>query len=328
MRLRNGVFLGLGAQVLALSLMSPTACAGPLRDWIIEHRSRQHPQATQGDEATRTSLPAGIRIIRDVVYGDDARQRFDVYAPATANAAPVIFMVHGGAWMVGDKAAQAVVEHKVARWVPAGFIVVSANYRLLPEARPLDQARDIARALALAQDRAAAWGGDRRKFILMGHSAGAHLVALIATSPSITAGAHVTPWLGAVLLDSAALDVVQIMQSPHMRFYDRAFGRDPAYWRSTSPVHALTAVGPPILAVCSSRRDDSCPQAERFVARANSLGMRASVLKEDLSHKEINQRLGEVNAYTSNVESFLGSLDRSLAERLGDRAVRSNDSGR
>ena len=201
-----------------------------------------------------------------------------------------------------------------------GFVVVSTNYRLLPKADPLEQARDVARALAAAQDKAAFWGGDRTKFILMGHSAGAHLVALLATSPSISFGIVSTPWLGTVLLDSAALDVVKIMEANHYRFYDRAFGSDPAYWKSASPIHALSGAGKPILAVCSTERTDSCPQANRFVQKASSLGVRASVLERNLSHKEINQRLGEEQNYTEAVESFLSGLDASIGRALTPRS--------
>lgn len=244
----------------------------------------------------------------DVAYGPDARQRLDVYAPAEARSAPVIVMVHGGAWSMGDKAAGRVVSRKVAHWLPEGYIVVSVNYRLLPQAEPLEQARDVARALALAQERAASWGGDRQRFILMGHSAGAHLVALVNTLPSVTQGLNLSPWLGSVLLDSAALDVEQIMQGRHMRLYDRAFGRRPSGWTKASPYHAMKQATPPILAVCSTQREDSCPQAERFVDKALSLGSQASMLQQNLSHMDINQTLGQDGAYTEAVDAFLQTL--------------------
>jgi arylformamidase len=259
------------------------------------------------------TLPAGARVMRDVPYGSDRLQRFDVYIPANAKSAPMILIVHGGAWFLGDKEGHNVVANKAARWLPQGFIVVSTNYRMLPEAEPVEQARDVARALAAAQDQAASWGGDRARFILMGHSAGAHLVALLDSSPSISAGIVSTPWLGAVALDTAALDVTKIMQARHAHLYDRAFGRDPAYWKQASPFYALTTPGRPILLVCSTRRKDSCPQAAAFAAKASSLGMRADVLKQDLSHMEINAQLGKKPGYTRAVETFFLSLGVSAA---------------
>jgi acetyl esterase/lipase len=134
-----------------------------------------------------------------VAYGGDAAQRFDVYAPREAKGAPVIFMVHGGSWFYGDKRETAVVEHKVERWAPKGYVFISVNYRMVPKADPLEQARDVARALAFAQSRAKEWGGDPSKFILMGHSAGAHLVGLLSANPAEAVKLGAKPWLGADL---------------------------------------------------------------------------------------------------------------------------------
>lgn len=261
--------------------------------------------------ALAVALPAAaadMRVVRDIAYGPDARQRFDVYAPRDARGAPVIFFVHGGGWAIGDKSNRGVVHNKTARWVPRGFVFVSTNYRMLPEADTLEQARDVARALAAAQAQAGSWGGDPARFILMGHSAGAHLVALIASAPGIALDLGARPWLGTVELDSAALDVERIMRDRHLRLYDRAFGSDPAYWAKASPLARLSAAGAPFLAVCSTRRADSCPAARDYAAKAQALGTRASVLEENLSHRQINEELGEDNDYTRAVEAFLDTV--------------------
>jgi arylformamidase len=157
--------------------------------------------------------------------------------------------------------------------------------------------------------------------------AGAHLVALLATTPSIASGIAATPWLGTVSLDSAALDVVRIMESKHFPLFDRAFGRAAEYWKSASPFHALAGAGRRFLAVCSTRRNDSCPAARAFVAKAFALGMRASVLEQGLSHRDLNQRLGEDRGYTEAVEAFLGSLDESIARALANRSGGLSPSG-
>jgi acetyl esterase/lipase len=287
---------------------------------------RQEALDDVSDEGDTAAFDAThVRLTRDIAYGNDPAQRFDVYAPINPDGkpgrgAPVILMVHGGGWRVGDKAMRSVVENKVRRWVGRGFIVVSVNYRMLPKAAPLEQAQDVMRALAAAQEKAAGWGGDRGKFILMGHSAGAHLVALIATSPALASGTGVTPWLGTVTLDSAALDVVQIMENPHLRLYDNAFGNDPAYWRMVSPFYALAKATPPILAVCSTRREASCEQADKFAAKATSLGTRVSILRQNMSHRDINLRLGDEEVYTRSVEQFMRTLDPAVARLLGGNA--------
>lgn len=294
----------------ALLIALPPAEAGPLRDRIAQLRGQQGRGDTLDEDSggTTAPLPPGTRVWRDVAYGSAPNQRFDVYAPAKATGAPVILMVHGGGWARGDKAGRGVAPNKVARWVPKGFIVVSANYRLLPAADPLTQARDVARAMSAAQERAAEWGGDPGRFILMGHSAGAHLVAMLTSAPTITAEAGAKPWLGAVFLDSAALDLVSLMEGRHFGLYDRAFGADKEYWRANSPYQLLSRTAPPVLAVCSTRRAEACPHARVYAAKARSLGMEASVLEEDLTHGQINGELGLDSPYTAAVESFFDSI--------------------
>lgn len=307
-----------------------------IREQVMQRRSEQDPDAADAAIEAGESSPAARHVpdVRDLAYGNDPRQHMDVYLPARAattpkgakaatvakaSLAPVILMVHGGAWRIGDKGASSVVDNKVARWVAQGFVFISINNRLLPQTDPLDQARDVAQALAFAQTQAASWGADPAKFILMGHSAGAHLVALVNASPGLAVQAGAAPWLGTVALDSAAVDVSPIMQGSHYRLYDAAFGADPAFWQSVSPVQQLTAAAKPMLAVCSSRRADSCAQADAFAAKADQLGVRAQVLRQNLSHRDINKKLGLPGAYTDAVEAFMASLDAEVAQRLNKR---------
>jgi hypothetical protein len=116
------------------------------------------------------------------------------------------------------------------------------------------------------------------------------------------------PWLGTVSLDSAALDVVARMQAPHEAFWNRAFGNDPHYWRSASPIYRLTARPKPILLVCSSLRPNSCEQSNSFAKAANAVNGQVSVLPVKLRHGEINSNLGLPGKYTDDVESFIKTL--------------------
>lgn len=302
------------ALLLMLAAAWPGAAAGARRDTLMQ----PHTSAGQADLA----LPAGTRVFRDVAYGTDPRQRFDVYAPPGIHHAPVIFLVHGGGWRRGDKAMPNVVTNKIARWLPRGFIIISANYRMRPDTAPLQQARDVARAVAMAQRQAVQWGGDAQHFILIGHSAGAHLVALLSAEPALAKAQGVQPWLGTISLDSGSLDVVQTMQARHFPLFDQAFGADPAQWRAASPRQQIAGRIVPFLAVCSSRRADSCAQAQAFVRKAVSFGSRASVLQEDLSHGAINRQLGLSSEYTRAVERFMSSLDPAVARRLDDQMAR------
>lgn len=306
----------LSALALTSLVLPPGAHAGPLRDRIKERLAERSAAADADQDSSRHAGTAG-QVQRNISYGADPEQKLDVYLPAAGSeAAPVIFMVHGGAWKIGDKGHDKVVEHKTARWLPKGFVFISVNYPMLPQADPLKQAQSVARALAYAQTNAARWGADPARFLLMGHSAGAHLVALLNADPALAQGLGARPWLGTVALDSAAMDVEQIMKAKHYGFYDEAFGQDRTYWRQTSPVHIMTAAAPPLLMVCSSRRSDSCAQAEALAGKAQSLGLRTTVLRQNLSHSEINDELGKPGAYTDQVENFMAGLDGALRSRL------------
>jgi arylformamidase len=295
--------------IALLAALTAHAAAGPLRDRIEARReARQAAQQAEDDGyggSSRRNVPAGVKLVRDFSYGADKQQQFDVYIPKAASNAPVIFMVHGGGWKRGDKAMDSVVENKVAFWATRGFIVVSTNYRMLPSADPVAQARDVALAIRTASDKAASWGGDRDKFILMGHSAGAHLVSLLSSSRELQGDLR---WLGTVSLDSAAYDVEQAMRGRHMNIYDNAFGADPSFWRAASPYAQLSREGVPLLAVCSSRRHDSCDQARHYASKAGEFGMRVQVLPKDLSHREINETLGLPGVYTEEVDQFIRGL--------------------
>lgn len=300
---RTATMACLVAGLVGVTLPPGADARGRLRERLAERMAQR--RTLPADPA---SLPASVRVWRDQAYGSDAAQRYDVYAPEGVARAPTLFLVHGGGWKRGDKAAANVVAAKVEHWAAQGYVVISANYRMLPGADPLTQARDVAAAVASAQHDSARWGGDPDRFVVMGHSAGAHLGALLAASPALLTQARARPIRGAVLLDTAVLDTERFMRQPHRKLYDDAFGDDPAYWRAASPDARLQAAGPPLLAVCSARRTDSCAQARDFVAHANRLGRRAQASPQDLGHGGINAELGKPSAYTATVDRFLRSL--------------------
>ncbi|MCG2585050.1 alpha/beta hydrolase [Massilia sp. TS11] len=252
---------------------------------------------------------AELQVLRDQAYGPDARQRYDVYLPAApAKDAHIILMVHGGAWRIGDKRMGRTLDNKSAHFTARGDVFVSTNYRMLPQADVATQAEDIARVLAAVQAKAAGWGVNPARVLLVGHSAGAHLAALLASAPGIGARFGVQPWQATIALDSAAYDVEEIMKRRHLPLYDPAFGTDPAQWQALSPQAQLKAPTHPLLLVCSSERADSCPAARAFAARAQALGGRAEVLPQPLNHGQINDKLGTPGDYTAAVDAFIASL--------------------
>jgi acetyl esterase/lipase len=117
------------------------------------------------------------RVARDLPYGDDPRQRMDVYAPAQAAGLPVLVFFYGGGWDSGDRkdygwAAQALAAR--------GFVVFVPDYRLVPQVHFPAFIQDAAEATVRAGELAATYGGDPSRLGVIGHSAGAHLAMMIA----------------------------------------------------------------------------------------------------------------------------------------------------
>ncbi|HEX5329962.1 alpha/beta hydrolase [Sulfuricurvum sp.] len=267
--------------------------AGIIRD-MIQKRASTHQEVKQ---------------LTDISYGSDKKQRLDVYLPQAPQNAPIIVMVHGGAWKMGDKKSENVVQNKMNRWVSKGAIFVSLNYRLVPKVTPMQQAEDVATGLSYVQAHAHEWGGDPKKILLMGHSAGAHLVSLVSADPQKYTPLGLKEWLGTVSLDTATMDLVQTMERKHYDFYDDVFGSDKNIWVENSPLYQLERSAPPMLLVCSSAREDKpCENSKTFVAKGINMGLRVEMSEQPLSHGEINDELGKPNGYTERVEQFIRSL--------------------
>ena len=267
--------------------------------------------------ASPSNVSPAIQTISGIAYGTEITQKFDVYRPVNAKQAPVVFMVHGGGWDSGDKANPATVLNKMQYWTARGYVFISTNYRLLPQADVSQQAQDVAFAISHAQVHADEWGADANRFILMGHSAGAHLVSRVMASPSLLNLAKVKPWLGAVVLDSGAMNVLQLMHEPHGKLYDKAFGTDTFYWVKNSPLQRLEHRLLPVLAVCSIPRGSDCLQAQQFIDKQKSFGGKGEVLREQMNHYNINHLLGKEPAYTAAVDQFIQSLINQTSPREG-----------
>lgn len=291
----------LAVAVLALSGCETSSKSRPAM------KSQNQPQGQSPGQSA--SLPAGAVVHTDIAYGTDPAQKIDVYEVSGAKNALIIVMVHGGGWRHGDKADANVVNNKVAHYLPLGYDVVSVNYRKSAQVSPVTEAGDVAAALAYVQKHAAEWAGSSSNIVMMGHSAGANLVALVAANPVFAASAEAAPWLGTVALDSAAYNVVQIMQTKHLSLYDPVFGTDQTLWEQSSPTLVLSGKPAPLLLVCSSNRANSCPQAKAFANAADALGTSTSVDSVPLSHGQINIEVGTPGALSDTIDAFLRSLN-------------------
>lgn len=262
------------------------------------------------------AFAAPDNMLADLSYGALPKQKMDVYLPAPQGEfhnAPILVMIHGGAWITGDKREMRVWKGKLNHYGPRGYILVSINYRLLPKASVDKQARDVARALAYVQRKAPEWGGNPANMVVMGHSAGAHLAALVSADQSLLDAQKVAPWKGTVVLDTAALDLNGQLNVPNASIYlVNAFGDDPKKWQPLDPVSRLRAGQggtDSYLVICSARRETtSCAASKAFVDKVRETGGRAALRPVPLSHGRINSTLGVNGPHTQEVDSFLRRL--------------------
>lgn len=255
--------------------------------------------------AQRTAYPQGTT---EIAYGAHPRQRLD-FTPGPDRNAPLFIFIHGGGWAFGDKRMAA---HMAAHARARGYAFASLNYRLVPDADPAEQAGDVAAAIAHLVREAERLGIDPDRIIVSGHSAGAHLAALVGTDPRYLA-AHRLPISildGIVLLDGAGYDVPAQMRrgGPFLRrLYARAFGEDPAFQARVSPAVQAAApnAGRFLILHITSRPDDSGAQSERLAEALRAAGTRAEVVAVDNSHAEIFRQFGQPgHVATARTDAF------------------------
>lgn len=132
----------------------------------------------------------------NVPYGEHAKQVLDFYQAKAEGATPLLFFVHGGGWMTGDKANP----DFLAKCLENGISVVSINYRFIPEAQaeqitpPVKACLDdSARALQFVRSKAAEWHIDKERIGGCGGSAGGFTVLWLAFSPDMANAKSVDP---------------------------------------------------------------------------------------------------------------------------------------
>ena len=267
----------------------------------------------QSDTSTETTARA-----RTIAYGSNGAQKLDLYLPESARPArgyPIAVFVHGGGWSKGSKD---MVQQKPDFFNAQGWAFASVGYRLLPEAPVEQQAADVAGAVKALVDRAGALGIDRRRIVIMGHSAGAHLVALVGTDEKYLRGAGLSfsDIAGVIPIDGAAYDVPAQMKDgpPIMQAtYKQAFGTDPARQKALSPTLQASRPNAPQFLLLYVQRTDGVRQAEalgKALAAGGSKVERGSFPGEGLQgHAEINRRLGDpIYAPTATVDAWLNQV--------------------
>ena len=278
----------------------------------------------RGDRGQQTRVqsrgPANTATISQTIrYGEHERQAVDFYAPAPGQAPasagsskpPLVMFVHGGGWAFGKRA---LVNAKPAHFTAQGYAFVSAGYRVLPDAPVEDQALDVAAAIVEMRAQAGQLGFDADRIILMGHSAGAHLSALVSTDESLL-GEALAAIKGVVLLDGAGYDVAASMEQPGRfegRLYRNAFGDDPARHEALSPMtHVGGGDAPEWLVLYVAERAASRDQSRALAKKLRATGSKArAVAISGTDHGRMNREIGttETDPTTLAIDAFLKGI--------------------
>lgn len=262
------------------------------------------------------SAMGDARIQKGVVYSDTqdggVETSLDVYAPPSGKDLPIVCWIHGGGWQVGNKER---VDLKKEALNAKGIVLVSINYRLHPKTDYKGQAGDVAQAIRWISTHAKEFGGSPELIFVMGHSAGAHLAALVSTDERYLKkqGLTLRNIHGVILLDGAAYDIprqIELAALPRMKqMYETVFTKDQTTQRDASPIaHVEKGKSiPPFLILHIASRRDGRIQSESLAQAINDAGGHAEVISEpNKSHATINRELGQPGDLpTKHVFQFL-----------------------
>ena len=244
---------------------------------------------------------------RNIPYVDKGHERqvLDVYSPPNAKNLPVVFWIHGGGWQAGDKGG---IQIKPQAFMDKGFVFVSTNYRLLPNVDMATIVQDIAKSIHWVHDHIAPFGGDPKRLLIMGHSAGAQLAALICTDDRYlkAEGLSLAIIKGCVPVDGDTFDVPAMIETAETRRrvhglpqatygHREKFGNDPAKHRDLSAVtHVAPGKGiPPFLIMHVAEHPDTGAQAQRLAEALKGAGVPVQLYgARESTHSKINTDLG------------------------------------
>jgi acetyl esterase/lipase len=256
-------------------------------------------------------VPSGhLAVVSDLPYGDEARQRLDVYRPRrSAQPAPTIVFLYGGRWQEGSKREYRLLGNTLTR---RGFVAVVPEYRLYPEVRFPAWVEDGAHAIRWTIDNIHRFGGDARQIYVIGHSAGAHTATLLALDEAYleTVGVPADAIRGFV---SLAGPVDTVWTDPDVQ----ALMGPPESWTTTYPVSHIRGTAPPLLLLHGAR--DGTVSAENSIRLAEHIsaagGQARSVIYPGVGHIGIVVALIapwlRIAPVLSDVESFAREQSRA-----------------
>lgn len=211
----------------------------------------------------------GYQTHEGIAYGDHRRQRLDVHVPQSAEpAAPVVVFLYGGRWQSGSRSGYRFMAEALTS---RGFVTVIPDYRLHPEVRFPAFVEDGAAALAWVRSRIGAYGGDADRVFLMGHSAGAHIAALLALDERyLAARGESTDAVAGFIGLSGPYDFL-----PFTADYLRDIFAPPEQYARTQPINFARGDAPPMLLIHGESDRTVLPRnSERLAAAVRDAGGR------------------------------------------------------
>lgn len=195
-------------------------------------------------------------------YGNETRQQLDVYEPAVSNQGIVVVFFYGGGWRTGQRDEYRFVAQTLTRY---GATVVIPDYRTYPRGVFPDFMHDAAAAVAWTQKNIAQYGGDPKKIYLIGHSAGAHIVTLLALDKQYLAAQGLsTDVLAGVVGLAAPTNFAATLEAK----YRPAFGNQTELERA-QPIRYARGDAPPLLLLHGA--DDSVVLPRNSIALAERI---------------------------------------------------------
>jgi acetyl esterase len=188
----------------------------------------------------------GIKVTRDIAYGDHPRQQLDVFtrAESAAGIRPVLLFVHGGAFVDGNRnRSDEVYSNVLYYFARHGMVGINIEYRLAPENRYPAASVDVALAAQWAARHALEFGGDPDNIFLMGHSAGGAHVGSYGLDRRFWDEAH--PHVAGLIIISGRVRADNDSENPNARKVEAYYGADASLYEDRSPVSHVNADSPP-----------------------------------------------------------------------------------
>lgn len=215
---------------------------------------------------------------KNISYGDHARQKFDIYAPAEAMPdSPVLVFIHGGGWDSGSKD---MYKFFAEGFTSEGFTVAALNYRLYPDARYPDMLTDSAKGVA-----AVAKLYPDQPLMLIGHSAGGYNSLMLALDDSFlkTAGVNMCERISGVISLAGPTGIVPMKKEPYITIFPDRLTKDDA------PLNNVNEPAPPLFLANGETDKTVYPDnAEQLHAKVQQRGGVSDLhIYDDMSHTDI-----------------------------------------